>query len=155
MLLSAVRHPLPVLSLALAVVLAACTSGSAATPLPSGAEPPADCARIDADGVITLSADDLEFSAPCMVAVAGEAFTITFTNEESVGHDVALYQDSTRANEIMRGEVITGPATSIDYPVEALAAGAYFFDCIVHPSDMNGTLYVVEADAVQESAPES
>ena len=28
--------------------------------------------------------------------------------------------------------------------VEAQDAGQYYFDCTVHPADMNGTLYVVE-----------
>jgi plastocyanin len=129
---------------ALVLTLAACSPGVSTTPLPSGAEPPADCARVDADGIITLSADDLEFSAPCMVATAGEAFTISFTNNESQPHNVALYQNSTKANEIFRGEIITGPDQSLDYPVEALDAGEYYFDCSVH-LEMNGALYVVAA----------
>ena len=130
---------------ALTIALVACSAGVSTTPLPSGAEPPADCARVDADGVITLSADNLEFSAPCMVANAGEAFTIRFTNNESQPHNVALYNDSTKANEIYRGEIVTGPNQSIDYPIEALDAGQYYFDCTVHPADMKGTLYVVAA----------
>ncbi len=116
------------------------------TPLPSGAEPPADCARVDADGVITLSARDIQFSAPCMVANAGEAFTIRFTNEEAVPHDVTVYSDSSKGNEIMRGEIITGPDKSIDYDVEAQDAGEYYFNCTVHPA-MDGALYVVEPSA--------
>jgi plastocyanin len=130
---------------ALTIALVACSSGVSTTPLPSGAEPPGDCARVDADGVITLSADNIEFSAPCMVANAGEAFTIRFTNNESQPHDVAVYRDSTKANEVYRGEIITGPDQSLDYPIEALEAGQYYFDCTVHPADMNGTLYVVAA----------
>lgn len=130
---------------ALTVALAACSSGVSTSPLPSGAEPPADCARVDASGVITLSADNLEFSAPCMVANAGEEFTIAFTNNESQPHNVAVYRDSTKANEIVRGEIITGPDQSLDYPVAALDAGTYYFDCTVHPGDMNGPLYVVAA----------
>jgi plastocyanin len=132
---------------ALALVLVACSAGVSSTPLPSGAEPPADCARVDADGVITLSADNLEFSAPCLVANAGEAFTIRFTNNESVPHNVAVYRDSTKANEISRGDTISGPDQSIDYPIEALDAGTYYFDCTVHPGDMNGALYVVPASS--------
>jgi plastocyanin len=130
---------------ALTLALVACSSGVSSTPLPSGAEPPADCARVDADGVITLSADNLEFSAPCLVANAGEAFTIHFTNNETEPHNVAVYNDSTKANEILRGDIISGPDQSIDYPIEALEGGEYYFDCTVHPADMNGTLYVVAA----------
>jgi len=80
-----------------------------------------------------------------LVANAGEAFTIHFTNNETEPHNVAVYNDSTKANEILRGDIISGPDQSIDYPIEALEAGEYYFDCTVHPADMNGTLYVVTA----------
>jgi plastocyanin len=130
---------------ALAIALVACSSGVSVTPLPTGVEPLADCVRVDADGVITLSAENLEFSAPCMVANAGEAFTIRFTNNESVPHNVYVYRDSTKANEVSRGDTISGPDQSTDDPVEALDAGEYYFDCGVHPAEMNGTLYVVAA----------
>jgi plastocyanin len=133
------RRRLPVATL-LVVVLAACSSAASTTPLPSGAEPPADCVRVE-DGVITISAADLEFSAPCMVANAGEGFTIRLTNDDSVPHNVAVYQDSSKANEIMRGEIIN-QGQSDDVEVEAQDAGQYYFDCQLHP-DMNGTLYVV------------
>ena len=137
------RGLLPLIGL-LALVLAACSSTPSVTPLPSGAEPPANCPRVEG-GVIDFSAQNLEFSAPCMVANAGEAFTIHFTNNESLPHDVAVYRDSTRANEIMRGDPVTTQGDSEDYPVEALDAGEYYFDCTIHPADMNGTLYVVAA----------
>lgn len=124
-------------------VLAAC-SGANITPLPSGAEPPADCARVDADGVIAISADHATFSAPCMVATAGQAFTIHFTNMDGEPHNVAAYQDSTKTSEIFRGEIISGPDQSLDYPVDALTAGQDYFECTVHPT-MSGSLYVVAA----------
>ena len=123
------------------LVLAACSSGPTTTPLPSGAEPPSNCVRVE-DGVINIGARDLGFTAPCMVANAGEAFTIHFTNADAMAHNVAVYQDSSKANEIMRGEIQNGSG-EIDYDVEALDAGEYYFDCTVHPADMNGTLYVV------------
>jgi len=128
------------------LLLSACGGGADITPLPSGAAPPADCARVDADNVISISAKDIQFSVPCMVATAGEAFTIRFTNEEAVPHDVAVYRDSSTSDEIMRGEIITGPDKTIDYPVEALDAGEYYFHCTVHPA-MDGALYVVAPSA--------
>jgi plastocyanin len=46
----------------------------------------------------------------------------------------------------MAGDILDTQGESIDYDVEALDAGQYYFDCTVHP-DMNGVLYVVEAEA--------
>lgn len=129
----------------LALALAACSSGTGSaewTPLPSGAEPPADCARADADGVITLSADQLAFSAPCMLASAGVAFVFRFTNDEAEPHNVAIYTDRSKETSITVGDTITGPDKTVDYPVDALAAGDYYFDCSVHPAMMRGALYV-------------
>lgn len=126
---------------ALALVLAACSSSAEWTPLPSGAEPPARCARPDASEVVTISAHDLRFSAECMVAGAGVAFVVRFTNNEAALHDVAIYRDRTKATKYLEGETFTGPNVTKDYPVAALPAGEYYFECIVHP-DMNGALYV-------------
>jgi plastocyanin len=137
------RRSLPVLAGLLALTLAACSGAPTLTPLPSGAEPPSDCARVEG-GVITLTADNLEYSAPCLVANAGEAFTINFTNLESQPHNVAIYQDSTKADAILEGDIISTEGESLDYAVEALDAGEYYFDCTVHPAEMVGTLYVVE-----------
>lgn len=131
-----------VLAAVLALTLVGCSSATV-TPLPSGAEPPADCARVDADGVIAISADNTRFSAPCMVANAREAFSIRFTNNEAMPHNVAVYRDSSKADQLMHGNFITGPDQTLDYPVAALDAGTYVFDCTVHPADMNGALYVV------------
>jgi plastocyanin len=126
---------------ALFVVLAACSSTPSTTPLPSGAEPPSNCVRVE-NGVIQIGARDLAFTQPCMVANAGEAFTIHFVNGDAMPHNVAVYNDSSKSNEILRGDIQNGQG-EIDYDVEALEAGEYYFDCTVHPADMNGTLYVV------------
>jgi plastocyanin len=140
-MLSVPRRALPTVAALLVLTLAACSGAASMTPLPSGAEPPGDCVRV-ADGVITFSAKDLTFSAPCMVANAGEAFTIQFTNEDSQPHNVAVYQDSSKASAIMQGDIVTTQGDSADYEVEALDEGQYFFDCTVH-AEMKGTLYVV------------
>ncbi|HET6744906.1 MAG TPA: cupredoxin domain-containing protein [Candidatus Limnocylindria bacterium] len=144
MIRNAPRRTLPALIVLLALGVAACSSAASVTPLPSGDEPPANCPRVE-DGVIDLSAQDLQFSAPCMVAIAGEAFTIHFTNNDTQPHNVAAYADSSKANEFMRGEVIS-EGDSVDSEVEALDEGTYYFDCQIHP-EMNGTLYVVAAEA--------
>jgi len=134
-------RPLLFAVLTLAVALAACSASAEWTPLPAGAEPPAACARADADGVIEISADQLRFSAPCMVAPADQDFVVRFTNNESPPHNVAIYSDRAKGTTYLDGEIITGPDRTIDYTVAALAAGEYYFDCTVHP-DMKGALYV-------------
>lgn len=138
------RRKAVALPIAIALLLGACTEASEPPASAGGTPDLSACATVE-DGVITISADGLEFSAPCMVANAGEAFTIHLENLEAVPHDVAVYQDDSRSNEIMRGDPITGPDATMDYEVEALDAGEYYFDCTIHPQDMNGTLYVVEA----------
>lgn len=131
------------ISVALAMTLAACSSASPErTPLPSGAEPPAVCARADADGVIEISAHRLRYSAPCMVAPAGEAFVVRFTNDETEPHDVAIFADRTATTRYLEGEIFSGPGVTRDYSVAALPAGDYYFHCAVHPADMEGDLYV-------------
>jgi plastocyanin len=125
------------------LALAACRQASAEwTPLPSGAEPPAACARTDAEGVIAISADQLRFSAPCMAAPAGVAFVVRFTNNESELHNMAIYTDRSKETSLTVGDTITGPDKAVDYPVDALAAGEYYFECTIHPAAMNGALYV-------------
>jgi len=129
--------------MALVLALAACSQGSAEwTPLPSGAEPPAACARADADGVIAISADQSRFSAACMAAPAGLAFVVRFTNNESEPHNVAIYTDRSKGTPVTVGDTITGPDKTVDYPADALVAGDYYFECTIHPAAMNGALYV-------------
>lgn len=120
-------------------VLASCGGG----PLPSVSK--SDCVQADVAGVIAVSADRLKFSAPCMIAPADTAFTIHFTNHQATPHDVAIYDDASKVNEQFRGDTITGPEATIDYSIEALPAGEYHFECIVHPGDMRGTLFVESA----------
>jgi plastocyanin len=142
-LISSVSRRAPALAAGLLVlVLGACSSTASSTPLASGAQPPSDCAKVE-NGVITLSAKDTKFSAPCLVANAGEAFTIHFTNDDTMPHNVAVYTDSGKGTSIMKGNIISTQGESMDYQVEAQDAGEYYFDCEVHPADMNGTLYVV------------
>ena len=142
---SFVRHGALTLPFALALLLGACTSSespSAGGGASAGAPDLSACAQVT-DGVITLTAENLEFDAPCMVANAGEAFTIHLVNADSAPHDVAVYQEEAQTNEIMRGDP-ANPDEEMDYEVEALDAGEYYFLCTIHP-EMNGALYVVEA----------
>ena len=123
-------------AVALVVALAAC-GGAATTP---SAE--LTCIQADADNVVQLTANNLTFSANCIEVAAGEPITIEFTNLETQPHNVAVYQDSSKATEVLRGDIITGPDASVTYEVPALEAGDHYFDCSIHTA-MNGVLRAI------------
>ncbi len=116
-----------------ALLLAACSSGSSSSPSSSAA---ATCATADASGAVTLSAKNIAFDASCIQVPAGKAFTITFTNNDTAPHDVAIYNDSGKSTEIFRGDPVD-PGKSTTYNVPALQAGEHYFECTIHPN-MNG-----------------
>lgn len=91
------------------------------------------------DGLVALSADDLAFGANCIRVSAGEPFEIEFTNHEGLPHNVELFRDPSKREELARGEIITGPNADSVLEVQPLPAGEYYFDCVVHPA-MNGVL---------------
>jgi plastocyanin len=117
------------------LALAACSGGGEATP--SAAAPSGDCATADADNNVDMSADGLAFSASCIEVPADTAFTITFENKEDVPHNIAIFSDSSKSDDLFKGEIVTG--TTVTYNVPALPAGEYYFDCEVHP-EMNGSV---------------
>jgi plastocyanin len=93
-----------------------------------------------ADGEVAISANDLVFDVATIEAPAGEAFTIVFTNAESQPHNVAVYTEE-GGDEIVIGDVITGPDVTNEVSVDALEPGTYYFRCDIHP-DMEGTIVV-------------
>lgn len=127
------------ITVGLSAVLAACsgdtTSSAAASDDTSGGGTVAVV-----DGNVDLSANNLEFDATVIQAPAGEAFTITFTNLDSQPHNVAVDTEE-GGDEIVTGEVITGPDATTTINVPALEPGEYFFVCDVH-TNMNGTIVV-------------
>jgi plastocyanin len=93
------------------------------------------------DGMVEISADNTAFDASVIEAPAGKAFTISFTNNESAQHNVAVYTEE-GGDEIVIGEYI-GEGVTTEVQVPALDAGEYFFVCDIHP-EMNGTVVVTE-----------
>jgi len=123
------------LVLALGAVLAAC---SASTPTADNNTGGGTIAVTD--GVVDLSAADLAFDANTITAPAGEAFTISFTNNDSAPHNVSVYTEE--GGELIGSEGgIIGEGETTELAVEALEPGTYYFQCDIHP-DMNGTIVV-------------
>lgn len=103
---------------------------SGATPAPTAAP---------GSVVVKIGADQIAFDSHALEAPANQPFTIEFTNNEALSHNVAIYDGET---ELFRGDFFTGPG-AISYAVPALPPGEYTFICNVHPvPDMTGTLTV-------------
>jgi plastocyanin len=119
---------------ALVLVLGACSSTSPSSNAGGGTVSVVD-------GAVTITADELAFDASTIQATAGEAFTITLVNNDSVPHNISVYTEE-GGEAIVEGEIIDGGET-VEVSVPAQDAGEYFFVCDLHTT-MNGTL-VVEA----------
>jgi len=107
----------------------------------------ASCGK-DKKPVLSIVAQGTAFDPTCLVAPAGEPFTIEFDNKDPAAttgpHNIVIATDeaSTSTNPIFRGDLVPGPDT-VEYEVPAIDdAGSYFFHCEVHPS-MTGTLAVI------------
>jgi cytochrome c oxidase subunit II len=92
--------------------------------------------------VLKLSANNIAFDTLELEAPAGKPFTIEFTNQEEVEHNVAVLPAG-GGTPIFSGERITGPDETIKYQIPALEPGEYQFICEVHPvPSMTGTLTI-------------
>ena len=91
-------------------------------------------------GGVTVVAQNIAFDTST-IQLEPVPTTITFENRDAgVQHDIAIYSDSSVADELFAGELVTGPAT-VDYAVPALPPGEHYFQCNVHPN-MNGSVVV-------------
>jgi plastocyanin len=115
------------------VVLAAVTAACSST---SGANPPASSGPLDPNAPVVAAQDNL-FSPTTITVKAGKAFSLTLDNKEGAPHNVAIYKDSSAADKISIGEIVSSASATQQVP--ALDKGQYFFRCDVH-HEMTGTI---------------
>ena len=86
-----------------------------------------------------IAAKGIAFDTKTLVVPAGQAFDLTFNNNDAgVPHNVQIDDSSQKTTILFDGDVVTGVA-SVAYHVPALPPGTYYFECKVHPN-MNGTV---------------
>jgi plastocyanin len=98
------------------------------------------------------------FDTECLATLPGQAFTVTFVNDdEGVPHNWSLYTDDSAA-ELLAGpgdtaDAITGPDETT-YDADPLDEGEYFYRCDLHPAQMIGTLIAVTVEGGGGASPE-
>jgi plastocyanin len=113
------------------------SAGAGGSPAPSGG--PAGSGGPGAGG-ITITASGVKFDQATLSAPADKAFKITLDNKDpGTNHDVD-FLDAAGA-KVYDMKDFAGPAVKT-FDVQPLKAGAYKFECSIHPALMNGTLTV-------------
>jgi plastocyanin len=94
------------------------------------------------EGEFVIAADNLEFDKSELDFPAASEITLKFENHEPVPHNVSIYQ-SKGGEVIFEGPVLQSEGEA-DYEFTTPEAGSYYFQCDVHPDQMNGTVNVAE-----------
>jgi plastocyanin len=94
--------------------------------------------------VVALAAFNIAFEPTSLDVPAGEAFTLRFNNRDAqTQHNVEIFQSKDFAGQaLFAGDLVTGVRT-VNYAVDALQAGTYYFRCIVH-ANMTGEMQAAE-----------
>jgi plastocyanin len=98
----------------------------------------------DANPILDLvTSGGIVFDSNCLVAPAGDPFTITYDNEAAgIPHNVNVFTEQ-GGDSLGATELTPGPDTQ-ELDLEPLDEGSYYFQCDAHPTQMFGTLAVVK-----------
>ncbi|MEO5941434.1 MAG: cytochrome c oxidase subunit II [Candidatus Limnocylindrales bacterium] len=105
----------------------------------SATPPPAASGGVDDGPPINVTAQNVKFLEATLTAPA-TGFTVHFDNKDAgTPHDVDILDGS--GKKVFDMKDFPGPAVQ-DVAVPPLPAGAYKFECSIHPSLMSGTLTI-------------
>ena len=110
------------------------------------APPPTAAAQRGADGEILpdIVASGVVVATSCLVAPAGEAFTVNIDNQDAgTPHNFDLMTSTRGGDQI--GEPTVRARSAVQQTFDSPALARYFFLCDVHPTTMTGTLVAIEA----------
>jgi len=92
---------------------------------------------------IDIVSVNMAFDLDTITVPAGAEVTINLDNQDvGIPHNVSFYTDSSAADAIFVGDLITGPDKVTQTFTAPAEPGSYYFQCDVHPF-MNGA-FVVE-----------
>lgn len=114
--------------IALAIVAAACSGASVASPS-------ADPQATPSGDALVIVARDMQFETDAVVVKAGEMTNIILDNQEAAPHNIAVKDAA--GETVFKGEIVSSKQAADVLP--PLAAGTYTFWCEVHPN-MVGTI---------------
>ena len=122
------------------LLIAAQSPAPQAPTVPGGAE---GCGE-DGQIVLEIVALNTAFDPTCLVAPAQEPFTVTFENQdEGIPHNVEILPEP--GGEVIAATEVKPGIYTDPLDVASLDEGNYYFQCVVHPEPMNGTLAVIPA----------
>ena len=90
---------------------------------------------------VSIVASNTRFDKDCLAAPAGQPFTLTYENKDSIAHNIVLLESHSATDVFFRADIFSGPKTTT-HNVGALKVGTFAFHCEVHPAQMKGTLVV-------------
>jgi plastocyanin len=112
----------------LAALISACGEAAATvTPAPGAGA---------TDGAVPLAitAQDIAFKPASLTAPAGRLLQVTFDNRDGgVPHNLVLMAGPDLTTELVKSEIVTGPATQV-VSIPGLIPEIYQFTCTVHPN---------------------
>jgi plastocyanin len=88
--------------------------------------------------LLTVVARGVAFDTDRIAVPADQPVHIRLDNiDAGIHHNIAIYRDRQASELVARGRLFDGP-TVRDYRFDGFAAGAYYFQCDLHPA-MNGS----------------
>ena len=165
------RRVLPALIMALFILVpaAACGGGNtgsstptssiefrtpAATTSPSGLPSPSAAASPSVQSTsqastgqglanVQITVKDIKFSTDKITVPHGEKVTIQYTNDDQIFHNIAFLPAKGASNPFFTADLFKGPNVTKTFTFTAPnTPGNYYFQCDVHPDQMNGQFVV-------------
>jgi plastocyanin len=94
------------------------------------------------EGELHLGAENLEYDKAELDFPAEKTVVLTFENHEAIPHNFALLES--KGGDVLYAGEIVNAAGEVEYEFETPPAGEYYFQCDVHPDQMNGIAHVTE-----------